>query len=97
MFCAEKERSLILGGGLLLSTLPPTSLIRLYVDIRGPVFGSVTWNFSINGVSEDILGMNNIFHLIGICMGFPSNLSSSDSEQTASEVSSFKSLSRINT
>lgn len=72
--------------------------MQLYVDIRGIFWvTSVTWNFSINGVSEDVLGMNNIFYLGGICMGFPSNLSSCDSEQTASKISPFKSLSGINT
>lgn len=72
--------------------------MQLYVDIRGIFLViSATWNFSINGVSEDILGMTNIFYLVGICMGLPSNLSSCDSEQTASKISSFKSLSGINT
>lgn len=74
--------------------------MQLHVDIRGIFFVvviSVTWNFSINGVSEDILGMNNIFYLVGICMGFPSNLSSCDSEQTPSKSSPFKSLLGINT
>lgn len=76
-------------------SFPWSILVQLYVDIFLVI--SATWNFSITRVSEDILGMNNIFYLVGICMGFPSNLSSCDSEQTASKISSFKSLSGINT
>lgn len=41
---------------------------------------------------KTFLGMNNIFYLVGICMGFPSNLSSCDSEQTPSKSSPFQSV-----